>query len=121
MTPPRPALPEAEYLVRQWMTQTWGDGRYGRVLRRLMTEYDRRGGELGLPFATVLDPGEAMLATDEPCHIGIRAKTCGRCVSLVEAAAARQRGDDQSDEAAGIPSSAMLPGTRVVGPAPQQH
>jgi hypothetical protein len=88
----RPELPEAEYRVQQWLGQwaVMGDGYAGKVLRRFVTEYDRRGRDLGLPpIGRVGDSSEGTGPDGEPCHNGRLRLQCGRCQSLIEAAADR--------------------------------
>lgn len=46
----RPTLPESEYRIRQWLRdQLWATNYVGRVIARLMIEYDHRGEQLGIP------------------------------------------------------------------------
>lgn len=93
--PARPTLAECEYLVRRWLTeQLWGTGHIGRVFRRIVVEYDRRGAELGepgriLPAASaaadvVDDVAPPDVGPPDYCHDGRKRLQCGRCRSLDE-------------------------------------
>lgn len=67
MNDTRPTLPEAEYRMRQLLRDEEWRGNYGtRVIARLLTEYDRRGRELGIEPAP--GPGETMPDLHEHCH-----------------------------------------------------
>lgn len=89
MTEPRPTLPEAEYRMRGFLRdRVWRTNYVSRVIERLMIEYDRRGRALGIPaVGPVDDAEETMPEPDDFCHNGRWRRTCGRCQSLIDAAA----------------------------------
>ena len=93
----RPTGPESEYLVRQWLRdRLWRTNYVGRVIARLMIEYDDRGRALGIPaVGPVDDAEEAMPEPDDFCHNGRWRRTCGRCQSLIEVEAADAAAADE--------------------------
>lgn len=89
--------------------RVWRTNYVGRIVQRLMVEYDRRGRALGIPASEpVAYPPDDPADLGEFCHNGRHRLTCGRCQSLVDVAAgeparatpAELVDDDQADELA---------------------
>ena len=87
--PIRPTLPESEHRMRGFLRdRVWRTNYVGRIVQRLMVEYDRRGRALGIPaIEAVAHAGDQPADLGEFCHNGRQRLTCGRCQSLVDVAA----------------------------------
>lgn len=85
MIEPRPTLRESEHRIREWLQQRlWRDGYVGKVIARVMREYDDRGRRLGVAAPTAdaepaADPTDDAPPAEPHCHNPRRASQCGAC------------------------------------------